>query len=470
MKPTYEELEATCKELKIANEALTNALEKTQQLLKLALDRISELEERLNKNSKNSSIPPSKDRKPNKDDAKKGEKKNRKGINRAPIPPEKVDKFINCSLSHCPDCGSDQLKKEEKSGILQQVELPETKGIVTQFDCFRYTCTCCGGRSVANLPTGIPNSAFGPRLMSLIATLTGALHLAKRDVITLLADLYEIDISEGSIINVEERVADAINEIYNRIHSVVTKSLLCKHFDESSWRNQGKNSYVWVASTLQAVCFKIDAHRSKKAFLNFVGIIASSPIVTDRYAVYNNISENHQYCLAHLIRDFRKYAERKGYDGKIGFAIEKELQKACKINKRYKREEISFKTRNRFLQNSRRRLEDHLDDGFANGSDSFSKFCENILDRFENLWVFMKFEDVEPTNNLAERDLRKIVLWRKKSYGTRSEKGQHFVEKISSICGTLRRAQKKIMAFINDAVSAFYSGMEAPFINQACGY
>lgn len=470
MKPTYDELEATCKQLKIDNEELAAALAKTQQLLKLALDRIAILEEKLNKNSKNSSTPPSKDRKPNKGNGQEGDKKTRKGINRAPIPPEKIDQFVYCTLSHCPDCGSNQLNKEEKSESLQQVELPEIKAAVIQFDCFRYTCTCCGSRSTASLPKGIPNSAFGPRLMSLIATLTGALHLAKRDVITLLGDLYEIEICEGSIINVEERVANAIDEVYNRIHSVVTKSLLCKHFDESSWRDRGKNGYVWVASTNQAVCFKIDAHRSKKAFLNFVGSLTPSPVVTDRYAVYNNSSEDHQYCLAHLIRDFRKYAERKGDDGKMGLAIEKELQKACKIHKRYRKEEISLETRNRLLKNSRKRLEDRMDDGLANGSDDFAKFCENILDRFKNLWVFMKFTDVEPTNNLAERDLRRIVLWRKKSYGTRSERGQRFVEKISSVCGTLKRAKKKFLEFLSSAISAFYSGMEAPFINQAYGY
>jgi transposase len=463
MKPTYEELQATC-------ESLTAALAKTQHLLKLALDRIAELEEKINKNSKNSSTPPSKDRKPNKDDTKKGDRKSRKGINRSPMPPEKVDYFVNCILAHCPDCGSDQLNKEEKFESLQQVELPEVKAIVTQFDCFRYTCTCCSSRSTASLPKGIPNSAFGPRLMSLIATLTGALHLAKRDVITLLEDLYGIDICEGSIINVEERVANAIDAVYKRIHSVVTKSILCKHFDESSWRDQGRNCYVWVAGTNQAVCFKIDASRSKKAFLNFVGTLTPSPVVTDRYAVYNDTSENHQYCLAHLIRDFRKYSERKGDDGKMGLAIEKELQKACKIHKRYRQEEIPLKTRDRLLQNSRKRLENRIYDGLANGSDDFAKFCESILDRFEKIWVFMKFADVEPTNNLAERDLRRIVLWRKKSYGTRSERGQRFVEKISSICGTLKRAKKKIMEFLGNAVSAFYSGMEAPFINQAYGY
>ena len=197
MKPTYEELES-------ALARTESALAKMQHLLKLALDRIAELEERLNKNSKNSSKPPSSDRKSNNDDKKNKERKSREGINRAPIPPEKVDQFIDCTLANCPDCESDQLIKDG-SECLQQIELPEVKAMVTQFNCFRYTCSCCGNRSTASLPNGIPNSTFGTRLMALIATLTGAFHLSKRDTICLLENLYGIGISEGSIINVEKR-------------------------------------------------------------------------------------------------------------------------------------------------------------------------------------------------------------------------------------------------------------------------
>ena len=456
MKPTYEELEAL--------------LVKTQNLLRLALERITALEEKLNKNSKNSSQPPSKDRKPNGDDQTNKEKKSRSGTNRALIPPEKVDQFIDCILNRCPDCNSNDLVKDAQSECLQQVELPEVKATVTQFNRFRYTCTCCGNRSTADLPIGIPNSAFGTRLMTLIAMLTGAFHLAKRDAICLVKNLYGIDICEGSIINVEERVGNAIEEVYQRIHRVVTKSLSSKHFDETSWRNCGKNGYVWVASTSQAVCFKIDAHRSKEAFLNFVGTLTPSPVVTDRYAVYNEISEDHQYCLAHLIRDFRKYGERKGVDGEIGLKIEKELQAACKIHKRFRKDEISLKSRVHRLRYSRKRLENYLIDGLANGSDELAKFSENILDRFDKLWTFAKFSNVDPTNNLAERDLRKIVLWRKKSYGTRSLRGQRFVERISTVCGTLKRTGQNIFDFLKKAVSDFYSGFEAPHISPACGF
>lgn len=456
MTPTYEEL--------------ASALAKTQHLLKLALDRIAELEERLNKNSKNSSKSPSSDRKPNKDDQKDKDKKSRNGINRTPIPPEQIDLFVDCTLISCPDCGSSQLSKDAQSECLQQVELPEAKATVTQFNRFRYTCTCCGNCSTANLPSGIPNSAFGVRLMALIATLTGAFHLSKRDAMCLVKDLYEIDICEGSIINVEERVANAIAEVYDRIHRVVTESVLCKHFDETSWRNSGKNGYVWVASTGQAVCFKIEARRSKEAFQSFVGKLTPSPVVSDRYAVYNDVSEDHQYCLAHLIRDCRKYAERKGLDGEIGLDLENEIQEACRVHRRYRRDEISLKSRNHRLRYSRKRLENSLIDGLASGSNDLGNFCENILDHFDKLWVFSKFPDVEPTNNLAERDLRKIVLWRKKSYGTRSNRGQRFVERISTVCGTLKRIGENIFEFLKEATSAFYSREEAPFICVADGY
>lgn len=462
MKPTYEDLEKICQGYECTTAKLQN-------LLKLALDRIAELEERINKNSKNSSKPPSSDKKPNNDNQKNKERKSRGGINREMIPPEKVDLFVDCTVTNCPDCGSDQLSKDGSEN-LQQVELPEVKAVVTQFNRLRYTCACCGNRSTANLPSGIPNSAFGTRLMALIATLTGAFHLSKRDAMSLLKDLYGIDICEGSIINVEERVANAIAEVYYRIHQIVTQGVVCKHFDETSWRNQGKNGYVWVASTSQAVCFKIDSYRSKEVFLKFVGALSPSPVVTDRYAVYNNVSEDHQYCLAHLIRDFRKYGERKGIDGEIGQDIEKELQKACRNHRKYREGEMSLKSRNHRLRYSRKRLEGYLIDGLASGSDDFGNFCENILDRFDKLWTFTKFNNVEPTNNLAERDLRKIVLWRKNSYGTRSDRGQRFVERVSTVCGTLKRTGQNIFEFLKEATSAFYAKMEAPFIRPAFGF
>ena len=83
---------------------------------------------------------------------------------------------------------------------------------------------------------------------------------------------------------------------------------------------------------------------------------------------------------------------------------------------------------------------------------------------------FSEFTNVDPTNNLAERDLRKLVLWRKKSYGTRSDRGKFFVEGISTVAETLRKASCNILSFSTNAVSAFYSREAAPFLTPSYGF
>lgn len=322
MKPTYEELEAK--------------LDKTLNLLKLALERITVLEERLKKNSKNSSKSPSSDQKGNSPDKDQEPKKNRPGVSRKLLSPDQIDNFHICKLESCPCCGSTELVDKDQPLVLQQVELPEVKAVATQFNCTKYACASCGEESFASLPNGIPNSVFGPRLMALIAALTGVFHLAKRDAMQLVRDLYGVTISEGSIINIEERVATALDKAYERIHRHVMNSILPKHFDETSWRDRGKTHWGWVASTSNATCFRIDANRSKEAFQRFAGSLGQAPIVTDRYSAYTDLTQPHQYCLAHLIRDFRKYSERKGLDGEIGNSLEKELQQMCKTQREFR--------------------------------------------------------------------------------------------------------------------------------------
>ena len=273
---------------------------------------------------------------------------------------------------------------------------------------------------------------------------------------------------EGSIINIEERVSTALREIYERIQHHVMTSVFCKHFDETSWRDRGKKHYVWIASTRKAVCFHIDRHRSEEAFLRFTRSLGDAPIVSDRYAVYTKIDRPHQYCLAHLIRDFKKYSERDGPDSEIGKALEGELRQICKTERDFREGCISKRSRAARIRSQKKRVDHHLLDGFANGSEELSSFCDRLLNDFSKLWTFGEFSDVDPTNNLAERDLRKLVLWRKKSYGTRSNRGQRFVERISTVGQTLRKADKGIFSYLKKSILAFYQGNPSPQINYVC--
>src|SRR5690606_13204875 len=209
---------------------------------------------------------------------------------------------------------------------------------------------------------------------------------------------------------------------YQRIHSFIMESKFCKHFDETGWRDRGKRHYVWLASCEQAAVYMIDRHRSSEAFLKLFTVNPDNvSAVTDRYAVYS-IFKMHQYCLAHLIRDFHSYAERDGPDKQIGGALESELKKVFHIHKRYREGEITLGERNSRIGHLKRKVECQLADVVPNVSDDLFKLIETPFDNHDKLWTFTKPLGMEPTNNLAETDLRKLEIWRRKSYGTRSHR------------------------------------------------
>ncbi len=462
MKPTYEQLE---EKLRRTEGLLARALEEIARLH----EKVSKLEEQVKRNSKNSSKPPSTDPKSNTPDTdKKSPRNSRAGKARSPFSPDKIDKHVQCTQESCPHCGSSKIQLNGHSEILQQAELPEIKAIITEYRLQKYHCKECRRNSTACLPQGIPDSAFGPKLMGLLTTLTGVLHVAKREAIQLIKDLYDVDMGIGSVPNVEERVATALNPVYDRIHKFVMQHKFCTHFDETGWRDRGKRHFVWLATCQQAAVYRIDRNRSSAAF-KLIGQEAwEAPAVTDRYAVYN--FKDHQFCLAHLIREFKGYGERDGPDKAIGLAIETELRLSCKIHREYREGKIPLAQRNRRLGARKRRVEFWLEDGLANGSDALAKICEALLKNFEKLWTFTRILGMEPTNNMAERDLRKLVIWRRKSYGTRSDRGKKFVERVTTVAQTVRKQGGNALRFIQEAVRCFYSQVLPPLISEAMGF
>ena len=91
-----------------------------------------------------------------------------------------------------------------------------------------------------------------------------------------------------------------------------------------------------------------------------------------------------------------------------------------------------------------------------------AKFCANVLRFEESLWTFVRREGVEPTNNLAERILRSLVLWRKISFGCHSEKGFRFVERVLTVTQTLKLQGKAVFQFLCNAIAAHRNSTPAP--------
>lgn len=91
-------------------------------------------------------------------------------------------------------------------------------------------------------------------------------------------------------------------------------------------------------------------------------------------------------------------------------------------------------------------------------------FCREMRQVWEALWTFVRVEGVEPTNNVAEQAVRPAVLWRKGCYGTQSETGSRFVERILTVVTTARQQERNVLAFVAEAIRASWAGQPAPLL------
>lgn len=428
MKPTYEQLEQIIKE--------------QQAYIKKLEERISKLEEQLKLNSKNSSKPPSSDQKADRFPPKKGgPKEGHPGYFRSFRAPHKV---IEQKPQECSQCGSFNLRLT-KPWKFQQTELLPVELEVTEYRCYRAVCLECKHREIAQLPLGVEPSAFGPRLSATVTMLSGAYHMSKRKVKALLKSLLGEQIALGSVSNIEERMSEGLKETHEEIRQKVIEGKEAKNIDETGWREMASRRTAWIVSTKEGAYYSILSSRGRKALEQIIRRKLKTPVTTDRYAVYK--FRRHQWCLAHIQRDFKRISERSGPDGPLGQRLLFELQDVFEINKaRYERSE-----RYRRLYYRRKRIKKILEEAEVEGSPSLQNFSGKLLDNYKKLWLFSHEVGVEPTNNLAERDLRPLVIWRKICLQTWSERGSRFIERIMSVYMTLKRQGKDILDFLTHA-------------------
>jgi len=193
--------------------------------------------------------------------------------------------------------------------------------------------------------------------------------------------------------------------------------------------------------------FMIHAHRSKAAFQeliqNWKGIL-----ICDDYGVYRKWAEKKQACLAHLIRRAIGLTEQKDKQLKaFGEKALTELRLLCHWAKEPPTidEELQWITRfvGLISENAKR-------------DDKAGKFARQLARQLKSLWLFLDEQGVEPTNNRAERALRFAVLWRKRSNGTQSQKGDRWVERILSVKETCRLRSVSTFKILADSINSFF--------------
>lgn len=397
-------------------------------------ERVAELEAKLNEPPKtpdNSSLPPSKGEKPNREERRKARRKGRPGVFRALA--ENPDRTIESYAETCPHCRHGLTPSDQpEAHAYDHVELPPIRPVITRINRHRGVCPCCRKGFSAPVPDGLePGSPFGPDLAALIIHLHITQAISFERLVRLMDEVFGVTISEGAIANILARAEPAMTSAAAAIADEVRASPVIAS-DETSARVCGKTWWQWVLLSSTAIYHVIVDTRAARIVTDFLAGAVPQVWVADRYAGQAGHGEQRQICLAHLLRD-AQYAIDDG-DTVFALAFKSLLLRAIVIGRR--RDTLKDSTLRQYRADLDRRLDRLLVTPPKNRA--AAKLFKAMRRDRDDLFRFVTRRDVPYTNNGCERALRPSVIFRKVTGCFRSTKGASLYAATQSVIATGR--------------------------------
>lgn len=431
--------------------------------------RLEELERQLNRNSGNSSTPPSANppwaprpvkKKPT--GRKPGGQPGHEGHFRQLLPVEQVDEVVKHRPARCRHCGAEF--SDATAGRLierhQVTELPRRPVRVTEHQAMACTCGRCGMTTGQAIPEELTRSVLGDRLSAVIAFASARVHGSRRAAEELLEEVLGAPLSLGTVMAREREMTQALAEPYRQAQQMIQKAS-AKNVDETGWKRAGR--FLWVAATRSLAVFHLDPCRNRDAMHALLGRKIKGTICTDRFGVYEKVPLRRRgLCWSHLKRDFKDLAEQKGPAQKIGDAGLSVCTEVFEVWHQFRDRRISRSTLAQLLMPVRKKMNRLLKRGIRSPARRAARFCRELLRLEPALWTFARVKGIEPTNNHAERMLRPAVMWRKQSLGSHSLGGCRFVERMMTVLQTLRLRGRSVMDYLEQAIHALRCGVSPP--------
>ena len=342
---------------------------------------------------------------------------------------------VEHALEQCPDCGT-QLAGGWTQRTREVIDLPQVPVQITEHAYIARTCPGCRRRCVppAQLDgVALGRQRLGVNVMSLIAALREEARLPFRTIRWYLGAVHGLRLSTGAIVDATRKVAGKgqrkLADIVERIRGSPVV-----HADETGWRENGNNGYVWTFSTPSQRYF-LRRGRGKVVVDEVLGEEFSGVLVSDFYAAYHHYDGPKQRCWAHLLRDIHDRRTLYPEDAPLA-------QWADAVHQLY----VQAKTFTHPSGQQRRiaqlaleqRLRAICQPFLDDPSATQAKLCRRIERHVKELFIFVAEPAAPPDNNAAERSLRPVVVSRKISGGTRSNQGTATKMTLASIFGTWR--------------------------------
>jgi transposase len=457
-------------ELKQENAALR--IENTQ--LKSEVTRLTHLvgtlEEKTRQSSRTSSMAPSADLKKKKrvtpPERRSGKKRGAQPGHVGKARPLASKDSITHSVEIAPpsrcDCGGKVKKNRRKPWRRQQIEIPPITPIISEYLCYSGTCLSCKKCHRASLPSGVGSQLLGPRFLAFIADLATNFRMSKAQIVLFVRRYFNVNISVGCISESEGRVTEALHTKYEAISETIATSSHA-HIDETSYRQSYKQGWAWLGLSQYATLFRILNSRSRTAMRTILPDRFTGHITSDRYGAYHVFDpERRQICWAHLRRDFFKWAQSTDTKAqKLGKILVEATGHLFSYLHTMRKDQLPnralialFRTFFHDLLVEVSALETRM---------QFARSAKRILALEKSMWNFADIPGRDPTNNAAERALRPLVIQRKLSGGTRSERGTHYIEVMFSIIATCKQnAQDSYQTTLESIANSLQSNNALP--------
>lgn len=435
---------------------------------------ITNLKEKLGQNSRNSSLPPSSDspfgkpaamREPS--GCRQGAQSGHPGAGHRLKPIDQVDRVVELRPSACLSCGSLLLGADEVPARRQTIEITAAGTLLTEYRRHALRCISCRKINRAEWSEEARGGAFGGRVIAVIGYLTGRLGISHRDAVDAMHELFAVKISLGSISAAQKRLSQTLAAPVAALHELVERELVSL-VDETSWKECGQKPWLWVKATAQATVFRILPGRSQQDARAMIGKNETGIVTSDRYPGYNHLAQQHrQICWAHIQRDFQAISERAGDSTVIGEGLLKQSKQLFRLWRLVRDGTITKIEFQKLIVPIKEKVGDLLFTGTVSSHSKTRNTCSKIVKLELSLWTFSRVEGIEPTNNQAERALRRAVLWRRKPFGTQSESGSRFVERILTVVTTLRQQRRSVLDYLKmvcatNAAGKNLTGLHSP--------
>ncbi len=446
-----------------------------QALLQAVIDhyekRIAVLEAEiaaLKKTPRNSSLPPSTEHPHAKPPRDKAESKKKQGgqpghpkYERPLIPTAECQNVISLKPKNCRRCGKPVVGSDPEPLRHQVWEIPAIKPEVTEYQLHRLPCACCQTSTCADLPTGVPTSQAGPRLVALTALLMGCFRQSKRRVALFLESVLNQPCSPGWVVKLQQQATAALTPPYEEVARCLPAEPILG-IDESPTKEGKSKAWLWTFVAPTYTFFALRTTRAATILEDLLTDAFDGVINCDRAKMYWEKGKL-QWCWAHLKRDFQALIDHP--DGQVkclGCDLMRCTTELFGHWSRCRDGTITYVEMQRLMQPVRLAVERLLLRGKFSGNPKLIGMCKELYAHREWLWTFLEVEGVEPTNNVSERALRHAVIWRKLSFGTQSRHGSKFVATILTVVETCRQQSRNVFAYLTTAMQAHFAHESAP--------